>query len=32
MAKILYPTKENPVGNWIEFNEKYSLKDFTGRN
>ena len=31
-GEILYPTSENPKGEKIVYSDKYSLKDFTGRN
>lgn len=32
MGKVLYPTQNNPHGDLIEFDDKLSGKDFTGKS
>jgi hypothetical protein len=32
MGKILYPSLQNPKGDEVVYNDKYSFKDFTGRS
>lgn len=32
MGKVLYPTEQNPNGDWIEFDDKWSGKDYTHKS